>query len=165
MFCDRSESKRILTTPDTGNPRYVLLRHFKNTLRTRRVGVQWTPGTFKHAAVWAGPEQLGNIPRSWLLGGGLPPRLPYLWALDQDHTTWSFARCRLSLMELVPSLEEFRAAIHHHEGSTAPGATGLTYNIVKGWPDSVTAGVHALLTVAFCGPPPIGCYGVVKSQT
>ena len=30
-------------------------------------------------------------------------------------------------------LLEFQAAIHHHKWSTAPVATGLTYNMVKKW--------------------------------
>ena len=37
---------------------------------------------------------------------------------------------RLALLS-PPSLAEFQAAIHHHKGSTAPGASGLTYNMVK----------------------------------
>ena len=36
-----------------------------------------------------------------------------------------------------PTLQEFTAAIQFHKGSTAPGATGLTYNMVKGWPPPV----------------------------
>ena len=53
-----------------------------------------------------------------------------------------------------PSLLEFQAAILHHRGSTAPGATGLTYNMVKGWPPTVTERVHGLLSQAFSGPTP-----------
>ena len=53
-----------------------------------------------------------------------------------------------------PSHAEFRAAIRHHKGSTAPGATGLTYNIVKGCPDPVMAKVHQLLSLAFSDPTP-----------
>ena len=53
-----------------------------------------------------------------------------------------------------PTLEEFKAAVTHHKGSTAPGATGLTYNMVKGWPDVVLTRAHALLTRAFSGPTP-----------
>ena len=53
-----------------------------------------------------------------------------------------------------PTLDEFKAAVSHHKGSTAPGATGLTHNMVKGWPDSVISRVHELLTLAFAGPTP-----------
>ena len=53
-----------------------------------------------------------------------------------------------------PSLAEFTAAIHYHKGSTAPGATGFTYNMVKGWPPSVIQKVHALHQRSFSGPNP-----------
>ena len=53
-----------------------------------------------------------------------------------------------------PTLAEFQAAVRHHKGSTAPGATGLTYNMVKGWPDPVILRVHELLSRAFAGPTP-----------
>ena len=53
-----------------------------------------------------------------------------------------------------PTLAEFQAAIQHHKGSTAPGATGLTYNMVKGWPTQVTERVHGLLTQSFSGTTP-----------
>ena len=56
----------------------------------------------------------------------------------------------------LPALgsEEFKAAILHHIGSTAPGASWLTYSMVKGWPDSVITKAHELLTIAFNGPTP-----------
>ena len=44
-----------------------------------------------------------------------------------------------------PTLDEFTAAIHHHRGSTSPGATGLTYNMAKGWPPEATAFAHHCL--------------------
>ena len=47
---------------------------------------------------------------------------------------------------LPPTLGEFKAAVSHHKGSTAPEATGLTYNMVKGWSDPVILRVHELLT-------------------
>ena len=53
-----------------------------------------------------------------------------------------------------PTLAEFTAAIHCHKGSTAPGASGLTYNMVKGWPPAVIAKVHELLILSFSGPTP-----------
>ena len=59
-----------------------------------------------------------------------------------------------SALLIPPTLEELKAAILHHKGSTAPGATGLTYNMVKTWPDSVVTKAHELLTLAFSGPTP-----------
>ena len=53
-----------------------------------------------------------------------------------------------------PTLAEFTAAIQYHKGITAPGASGLTYKMVKGWPPSVIMKVHELLTLAFSGPTP-----------
>ena len=44
-----------------------------------------------------------------------------------------------------PTLAEFQRALHGHQGSTTPGATGLTYNMAKGWPDPVTHYVHQCL--------------------
>ena len=49
-----------------------------------------------------------------------------------------------------PFLAEFKAAIHHHKGSTAPGATGLTYNMVKERPDPI----HVRKIVRLCEVPP-----------
>ncbi|OXE35816.1 MAG: hypothetical protein CGW95_11575, partial [Phenylobacterium zucineum] len=44
-----------------------------------------------------------------------------------------------------PSLHDFMAAIKGHKGSTAPGATGLTYNMLKAWPDdTITSAYHCL---------------------
>ena len=51
---------------------------------------------------------------------------------------------------------EFKAATLHHKGSTAPGATVLTYDMVKGWSAPVLERVHGLLTLAFSGPIPPG---------
>ena len=44
-----------------------------------------------------------------------------------------------------PTLAEFQRVLHGHQGSTTPGATGLTYNMAKGWPDQVTHYVHQCL--------------------
>ena len=51
-----------------------------------------------------------------------------------------------------PTLEEFTAAIHHHQGSTSPGATGLTYNMAKGWPPEATALAHSCLLLLWDHP-------------
>ena len=38
-----------------------------------------------------------------------------------------------------PTLADFARAIQHLGPSTSPGATGLTYNMVRGWPPEVVA--------------------------
>ena len=104
------------------------------------------------------PSLLTNRPAFQALADskGIPGHLTHcLWeaftaplqltALQQD--------LRQALLS-PPTLGEFQAAIHHHKGSTAPGATGLTYNMVKGWPAPVTERVHGLLTQAFTGTTP-----------
>ena len=45
-----------------------------------------------------------------------------------------------------PTLEDFSNAIRHLGPSTSPGATGLTYNMVRGWPPEVVAYAHNCLT-------------------
>ena len=74
---------------------------------------------------------------------------------DLSHQLWQAFTAPLQLTALQqelqralrdpPSLAEFTAAIHSHKGSTAPGATGLTYNMVKGWSPPVIQKVHELL--------------------
>ena len=46
-----------------------------------------------------------------------------------------------------PTLEEFTATIRSIGKSTTPGATGLTYNMVKGWPTAVIEYAHHCLTL------------------
>ena len=41
-----------------------------------------------------------------------------------------------------PTLDEFTSAIDGHRGSTTPGATGLTYHMVKGWPSPTRGFAH-----------------------
>ncbi|OXE35754.1 MAG: hypothetical protein CGW95_11955, partial [Phenylobacterium zucineum] len=41
-----------------------------------------------------------------------------------------------SILHHPPPLHEFLAAVRGHKGSTAPGATGLTYNMLKAWPEA-----------------------------
>ena len=78
-----------------------------------------------------------------------------LWdALSQPLQHTALRQDLLQALHSPPSLAEFQAAIRHHKGSTAPGATGLTYNMVKGWSAQVIERVHGLLTVAFSGPTP-----------
>ena len=86
----------------------------------------------------------------------IPPHLTQdLWeafTLPLQHT--ALHQDMVTALQSPPSLSEFQAAIKHHKGSTAPGATGLTYNMVKGWPESVTLKVHQLLSLSFTGPTP-----------
>ena len=44
-----------------------------------------------------------------------------------------------------PTLDEFISAIFGHRGSTTPGATGLTYHMVKGWPAPTRVFAHHCL--------------------
>ena len=84
---------------------------------------------------------------------------PHLTQLLWDAFTFPLQYTDLQIdlqhaLSSPPSLTEFTAAIQFHKGSTAPGATGLTYNMVKGWSPPVLAKVHELLTLAFSGPTP-----------
>ena len=51
-----------------------------------------------------------------------------------------------------PTLGEFNGIIASHRGSTTPGATGLTYNMVKGWPAPVRAYAHTCLVALWDQP-------------
>ena len=86
----------------------------------------------------------------------IPPHLTQLlweaFTFPLQHT--ALHQDMVTALQSPPSLPEFQAAIRHHKGSTAPGATGLTYNMVKGWPDSVTSKAHQLLTLSFSGQIP-----------
>ena len=95
------------------------------------------------------PYRIGSIPKFSKLV------LLHLWeafTLPLQHT--ALHQDMVTALQSPPSLPEFQAAIRHHKGSTAPGATGLTYDMVKGWPDPVTAKVHQLLTLSFTGSTP-----------
>ena len=72
--------------------------------------------------------------------------LELLWRALTDVPQINQVRDDLAVeLALPPSLTEFQAAIHGHRGSTSPGATGLTYNMAKGWPSEVTAFAHQCL--------------------
>ena len=64
-------------------------------------------------------------------------------------------RVRLDLateLAAPPTLGEFNGIIASHRGSTTPGATGLTYNMVKGWPAPVRAHAHQCLVALWDQP-------------
>ena len=42
-----------------------------------------------------------------------------------------------STLRATPTLSEFKAAISHTKNGTAPGLSGLTYSIIKLWPDTL----------------------------
>ena len=72
--------------------------------------------------------------------------LELLWQALTDVPHINQVRDDLAVeLALPPSLSEFQAAIQGHRGSTSPGATGLTYNMAKGWPPEVTAFAHKCL--------------------
>ena len=86
----------------------------------------------------------------------IPPHLTQLrWDAFTSPLQLTALQQELQLtLSNPPTPAEFTTAIHYHKGSTAPGATGLTYNMAKGWPPAVIAKVHVLLTLAFSGPTP-----------
>ena len=48
-------------------------------------------------------------------------------------------------MAAPPSFEAFQAAFNHKKGDTAGGMQGLTYDMMKTWPQEVTRYVKDLL--------------------
>ena len=60
----------------------------------------------------------------------LTQRLWEAFTLPLQHT--ALQQDLRQALSAPPTLEEFKAAVTHHKGSTAPGASGLTYNMVKG---------------------------------
>ena len=51
-----------------------------------------------------------------------------------------------------PTLDEFISAIDGHRGSTTPGAIGLTYHMVKGWPAPTRVFAHHCLVELWALP-------------
>jgi len=46
-----------------------------------------------------------------------------------------------------PTLQELIAAVRSHRGSTDSGAAGLTYNMLKGWPEDNLTSAHTCLSI------------------
>ena len=108
---------------------------------------QWYQGPPTPAPPWA--TLLTDFPLFQAFGRS--KRVPddlleLLWRALTDVPQISQVRDDLAVeLALPPSLTEFQAAIQGHRGSTSPGATGLTYNMAKGWPAEVTAFAHKCL--------------------
>ena len=76
-----------------------------------------------------------------------------LWRALTDVPGASQVRTDLTAeLAFPPTLGEFNGAIEGHRGSTTPGASGLTYNMVKGWPAPFQMFAHHRL-VALWGTP------------
>ena len=50
-----------------------------------------------------------------------------------------------TILKQVPTLEEFSAVLKKGVGGRSPGMTGLTYGLMKIWPDELIAKVYELL--------------------
>ena len=69
--------------------------------------------------------------------------LPILWT-DISHVPHiaTVATALSDTLTSPPSLQDFQRAIHGIRSSTSPGASGLTYGMIKHWPDSLIASVY-----------------------
>ena len=119
--------------------------HFTDWYRSPSPPVDW-PSLLQDRAAFQALADSKAIPAH------LTHHLWNAFSLPLQHTTLRHDLGQA--LQAPPTLEEFKAAVSNHKGSTAPGATGLTYNMVKGWPDTVLSRVHELLTRAFSGPTP-----------
>ena len=88
------------------------------------------------------------------LDRGIPSDLGLLlWTALTDIPGVDQARRDLSAeLATPPTLSEFNGTINGHRGSITPGATGLTYNMVKGWPAPVRAFAHRCLVELWSQP-------------
>ena len=65
--------------------------------------------------------------------------------LDEDTGHGTLRHCMSAVMCEVHSLSDFTQIIKKGVGGRAPGMTGLTYGLMKAWPDKVIALVYELL--------------------
>ncbi|OXE37212.1 MAG: hypothetical protein CGW95_02890, partial [Phenylobacterium zucineum] len=79
---------------------------------------------------------------------GIPAHLSnILWSALTEVPRVEGARQELATaLAEPPSLDEFQSAIQEHKASTSPGATGMTYNMVRAWPPAVTLFAHNSLS-------------------
>ena len=75
---------------------------------------------------------------------GIPSQLlSWLWrALQPRFPSAGFAR----ILSTVPSRAEFEAAIKMTKSGSAPGMSGLSYSMIKEWPDHILEAVYAALS-------------------
>ena len=78
----------------------------------------------------------------------IPPDMEDLfWPVLTDVPKVDQVRRDLEVaLSTPPSLHDFCRSVRSHHGSTAPGPTGLTYNMLKAWPDATLATAHACLS-------------------
>ena len=114
----------------------------KESSRTTAPSITWSPpisrsGTRVRTASRGIPTDLGHL----------------LWQALTDVQGVEHVRADLaSELATPPSLGEFNGIIAGHRGSTTPGATGLTYNMVQEWPAPVRTFAHHCL-VELWGQP------------
>ena len=65
--------------------------------------------------------------------------------LDEDTGNGSLRQHMAAVLCEVPSLQDFTQVIKKGVGGRAPGMTGLTYGLMKAWPEKVIAKVYDLL--------------------
>ena len=115
---------------------------------------QWYKGPEGPEVPWATLLHDRNHLLAHTARRGIPNDIGHLlWQALTDVPGVDHVRADLT-RELAnpPSLEEFNGIIAGHRGSTTPGATGLTYNMVKGWPAPVRVFAHRCL-VELWGQP------------
>ena len=80
---------------------------------------------------------------------GIPPHLrETLWSAITEVPKAPDVHAELATaLAQPPSLDEFTAAIQAHRVSTSPGATGLTYTMVRGWPPDIIQYAHQCLSM------------------
>ena len=109
-----------------------------------------------------------------------PPGIDDSWTATPDHTSFLLHTARLAIppdigtllwralagppgvdavraelqgeLAAPPTLDEFISTIEGHRGSTTPGATGLTYHMVKGWPGPIRVFAHHCLVELWALP-------------
>ena len=108
---------------------------------------QWYQGPTSPAPPWATLLSDNSLYRDYARSKLVPDELAeLLWRALTDVPNIQPVRDDLAVeLAMPPTLAEFHAAIQGHQGSTSPGATGLTYNMAKGWTPEVTQLAHRCL--------------------
>ena len=115
---------------------------------------QWYKGPEGPEVPWGALHQDHTSFLDHTASRGIPNDLGHLlWQALTEVPGVEHVRADLAReLATPPSLGEFNGIIAGHRGSTTPGATGLTYNMVKGWPAPVRTFAHRCL-VELWGQP------------
>ena len=115
---------------------------------------QWYKGPEGPEVPWATISHDQHCFLAHTASRGIPTDLGHLlWQALTNIPGVEHVRADLAReLATPPSLGEFNGIIAGHRGSTTPGATGLTYNMVKGWPAPVRTFSHRCL-VELWGQP------------